>query len=610
MELGRIHRVAWGETRRAKTHRSLGEMTDEWTARARPWVGDQPASWVATLCDRVDLPVLRSDDLTEEMLADVARAALHARSETRSVFTPANIYADVERQLHGVRFARGERALVADRAVSLALGIAVKVTPPEILHVPEHFRTPDGVSQFAPAAGWKYTTQDLLDAEARLLAAGRNTTGPTASYGTIAAVCGGPLPGRTHGLGADQAVAVEQIAASGRALDLLVGPAGTGKTTTMAGLLAVWEAQHGSGTVKGLAPSAAAAANLGEELGIPCENTAKWLTELDRQDTRRTEISRLRARLRSHLPTSALRSVTERIVAFEQEVKRWDLHAGELLIVDEAGIAGTFALDRLAAQAVEAGAKLLLVGDWAQLAAVDAGGAFGMLVDDRPVVPELTEVRRFHTRWERRASVELRVGSPAAIDAYLAHERVADGSRAEMLDALYQAWRTDTEAGNTSLMIAHDIATVTELNRRARQDRINTGQVARDGIRLADGLVAGIGDVVVTRHNDRRLRLGGGDWVRNRDRWTVTATHENGSMTVRHADNHGQIVLPARLRGRARRAGIRIDRLQHPGPHRRHRPRPGRNHHDPRSPLRIGPPAGGHPTTCTSTSNPNRPGRT
>jgi ABC-type hemin transport system ATPase subunit len=74
-------------------------------------------------------------------------------------------------------------------------------------------------------------------------------------------------------MGADQAVAVEQIATSGRVCDLLVGPAGTGKTTALAGLLAAWEGEHGAGSVKGLAPSAAAAANLGTELGIATENT-------------------------------------------------------------------------------------------------------------------------------------------------------------------------------------------------------------------------------------------------------------------------------------------------------------------------------------------------
>ena len=59
----------------------------------------------------------------------------------------------------------------------------------------------------------------------------------------------------------------------------LVGPAGTGKSTTLAGLRAVWEAEHGPGSVIGLAPSAAAAEVLAGELGIDTDNTAKWLTE-------------------------------------------------------------------------------------------------------------------------------------------------------------------------------------------------------------------------------------------------------------------------------------------------------------------------------------------
>ncbi len=235
-EMGVVHRQAWRETRQKKAHRSLAEMTGEWAERARPWVGDQPTSWVASLAGRSDLPVLRSDDLTQAVLADVARAAMAARSESTSVFTPANIYADMERQLHGVLFAPGERAQVAERAVELALGMAVKLTPPELSHVPQRFRAPDGTNQFAPAHTWQYSTADLLAAEARLLDAGRDSSGPVASYGTVAQICEQPLPGRDYALGADQAVAVEQIATSGRVSDLLLGPAGTGKSTTLAGL--------------------------------------------------------------------------------------------------------------------------------------------------------------------------------------------------------------------------------------------------------------------------------------------------------------------------------------------------------------------------------------
>jgi conjugative relaxase-like TrwC/TraI family protein len=60
------------------------------------------------------------------------------------------------------------------------------------------------------------------------------------------------LPGRAERLSVDQALAVERIATSGRVLDVLVGPAGTGKSTTMAGLRAVWEEVQGPGSVVGL----------------------------------------------------------------------------------------------------------------------------------------------------------------------------------------------------------------------------------------------------------------------------------------------------------------------------------------------------------------------
>ena len=142
-----------------------------------------------------------------------------------------------------------------------------------------------------------YTTATLLEAEGRLLGTGRQTDGPTVARGTVASATATDLPGRDHPLNLDQALAVEQIATSGRSLDVLVGPAGTGKSTTMAGLRAVWEAEHGAGSVLGLAPSAAAAEVLAGELGIDTENTAKWLYEHRREAERLRELAALRRAL-------------------------------------------------------------------------------------------------------------------------------------------------------------------------------------------------------------------------------------------------------------------------------------------------------------------------
>ena len=117
---------------------------------------------------------------------------------------------------------------------------------------------------------------------------------------------------------------------------------------------------------------------------------------------------------------------------------RWKLRRGQLVIVEEASLAGTFALDELVTAAAHAGAKVLLVGDHGQLSPVEAGGMFAALVRDRGgLVSELSDVRRFRHEWEKRASVALREGSVDAIDAYGIHDRITSGDRDQMLDALY-----------------------------------------------------------------------------------------------------------------------------------------------------------------------------
>ena len=66
-------------------------------------------------------------------------------------------------------------------------------------------------------------------------------------------------------------------------------------------------------------------------------------------------------------------------------------------------------------------------------------------------------------------------------------------------------------------------------------------------VNLADGTKASEGDLVITRHNDRRLHTLRGGWVRNGDRWIVTRVHKDGSMQVQRADVDfgGSVTLPA-----------------------------------------------------------------
>jgi conjugative relaxase-like TrwC/TraI family protein len=559
VEIIKLRQRATLETRPLKEHRPLGVMADGWRQRAEHYVGSDPEAWVAGLSDRNDLPQLRSGDLADEILADAASVTIRKVSERRATFSRANVLAEVHRQFHGVRFASPEdRIAVAERTADLAATQSLLISAPELHFTPEHSRRADGTSRFRAKGHEIYTTAILIDAEGRLLDAGRETNGPAVASGTgretngpavasgtVAAATSGTRPGRSHPLSIDQALAVEQIATSGRRLDLLVGPAGTGKSTTMAGLRAAWEAEHGATSVLGLAPSAAAAEVLAEQLGMDTENTAKWLHEYRLQAERLEKVTDLRAALRSPATSRRRSALRAELVRVEDEVARWNLRAGQLVIVDEASLVETFALDELVAAARDARAKVVLVGDPAQLSAIDAGGMFAALVRDRGgLVAELTDVRRFVNPWEKAASVELRAGSRDAVDAYASHGRVVGGSRDEMLDALYEAWKQDVEVGKTSLMIASDLGTVGELNSRAQADLRAAGSVSGDGATVSGGATAGIGDQVVTRQNNRRLGTGK-HWVRNGDQWRVTGSDADGSLTLQRRKGLGKVHIPA-----------------------------------------------------------------
>jgi hypothetical protein len=366
---------------------------------------------------------------------------------------------------------------------------ALLISPPELAHTPAMFRRLDGSSRFQFRGLETYVTRETLDAEARLLEAGRCLDGPGVQAQSAAVVIGHARIGRRLPVG--QAQAVQDVVASGRVLDVLVGAAGTGKSTIMAGVRQVWESHYGQGSVIGLAPSAAAAEVLSQVAGIPSENTAKWLTENARNALRFEQIGELQARLRRASPSLGTRAATSKLRALIGQYRQWSLRPGQLIIVDEASMAGTFDLDTLTTKAWQAGAKVLLVGDWGQLSPVPAGGAFSLLVNDRDDAPELLDVRRFAHEWERQASLGLRNGLVGMVDTYDTHGRITGGGREAMLGALYGGWRADIAAGRRSLMIAGDNETVRDLNPRARADRVAAGAVQDGGVELSDGTPAG-----------------------------------------------------------------------------------------------------------------------
>lgn len=208
------------------------------------------------------------------------------------------------------------------------------------------------------------------------------------------------------------------------------------------------------------------------------------------------------------------------------------LEAGDLIIVDEASMAATIPLHEIVAQADAAGAKVLAVGDPDQLSAVEAGGAFGMLIDAQPEkVASLKTIHRFVDDWQGPASLALRAGDRRAVETYTSRGAVRAGTQEEVLDQVHAAWASETAQGRTSLMVAADNATAAELAARARADLKSAGKVGGREVTLADGNTASAGDLIVTRKNARALRSGR-HWAHNGATWHVQAVSADGAMLV------------------------------------------------------------------------------
>ena len=184
----------------------------------------------------------------------------------------------------------------------------------------------------------------------------------------------------------------------------------------------------------------------------------------------------------------------------------------------------------------------------------------------QPGTPELSTLYRFRDPAEAAATLQLRTGDASAVDWYHQHGRIRSGSREAMAQAAYDGWKNDMLAGKVTLMAAADGADVTELSAQARADRVTAGQVEPDGARLRDGNLAGAGDWIVTRLNDRRLSaFGGRDWVKNGDAWHVERRHADGALTVRHLAHGGRVTLPAGYVRDQVAAAVRDHRAPRPG---------------------------------------------
>jgi conjugative relaxase-like TrwC/TraI family protein len=497
------------ETRDAKHEpRSLAEQRATWLAEAATVLGgpDTVASMVQTALapHAATAPIAGSHWVART--ADHVMAVMEA---SRSSWQMWHVRAEAQRQVRTIDVPAEHATALVDLLVEEVLdrrSVAL-AAPADNIEEPDALRRIDGSSVYTVAGADLYTSQRILDAEARLVTtAGRRDGSAVDQVAVDLALL--EMAANGTALDDSQASLVRQMCTSGARLQLAIAPAGAGKTTAMRALALAWT-QDG-GQVVGLAPSAAAAAVLGEQTGIRTETLAKLTWSLD-----------------------------------HGELPDWAAAVGPsiLLIIDEAGMADTLSLDAAVQFAINRGASVRLVGDNQQLAAIGAGGVLRDITHTYGAL-HLTELHRFTDPAEATASLALRDGKPEALDFYLDHGRVHVGDIATMTEDAFSAWVSDRAAGLDTIMLAPTRKLVAELNRRAREHRL-TSQPAGREVRLADGNQASVGDVIITRTNNRRLRLGANDWVKNGDRWTIIHVGQHGDLAVRHNRSHRAVRLPA-----------------------------------------------------------------
>jgi hypothetical protein len=502
------------ETRDAKHEpRSLAEQRHTWRTQAIEVVGGVK-ELTAMLGGILSTPHLPLDATDDDWIATHAAQVIATVAQSRATWQRHHVLAEAQRVVRGSGHAAD--TTLADKITAAAL--AEPLSLPHIgesdgeMGEPTRLRRRDGASVYTRHGATTYTCQEVLAAERRIVAAAQRDGGRTVGDADIE-LAFADSAARDKPLNEGQIALVRDMASSGRRLALALAPAGTGKTTAMAALSHAWRSS--GGTIIGLAPTATAAIELGEDLSATTDTIAKYVWSTN--------------------PVSGQPD--------------WFQTIGKdtLLIIDEAGKAGTLELDAVITQALARGASIRLVGDDCQLGSISAGGVMRDIAATTEALT-LSELVRFSSTAESAATLAIRAGDPSGLGFYIDHHRVHVGSDDTAADMAYTAWAADLDAGRDSILVAPTNDIVDTLNARARLDRLAAADpktLHGREITLSDRLAASPGDLIRTRRNARRLHIGRNDYVRNGYRYQIIETGDDGSIKARHLGSGTMVRLPA-----------------------------------------------------------------
>lgn len=497
--MSRLTAMAWDHERPHKKPTQLGSED--------AWRHELEASGYRPDLERV--PTQRAVALDQLSVQDVASRALDRCAAAASTWTVHDIQEHVSHLVTeaGVRAGPTPLREFVTLATRLAEENCLSVLPPDGPH-PEHVAHLTSVHVIAVET----RLRELLTARAE------RPQQRTPDLSRIA---------QRLRLDPGQARAAAAVA-SAQSLVVLEGAAGAGKTTVLAAAIKA-AAMQGRKT-RVVTPTKKAADVAHQELGVAADSVAKLVHEHGWRWNRDGVWTRLA--IGDHDPDTG--------AAYAGPAASARLSLGERIVVDEAGMLDQDTALALMTIADERLARIALVGDRAQLAAVGRGGVLDMAAQLLPRVHQMTTVHRFVDPGYAALTVQMRRGDHAkavfdrlcALGLVEIHE-----SPDAQLKALAHEWRE----GCAMTVATNDEARA--LNARIREERVRAGDV--DDSRTvtgSDGLSIGRGDVIQTRRNNSGLR------VANRQMWVVRGVGEDGALWVREqCPRRGQrnVRLPA-----------------------------------------------------------------
>ena len=525
VEVGRLWQQAILETRDAKREpESLAELRAGW--RKEVSARENGAEELAAIDQLVaeDARDKRPVFHAEEHLPSLIDEVLDTVVRRRSYFRASHVATAAGGKLQGYRFASlAERDLIHATVVeAIVRDKAISLNDFDVLELPEALKNTAGKARDTRADSELYTTQDILDTEDKALGA---LNEPVAAFAPSAAIDRALDEHEAEAgfrLNAGQESMARYLLTCGTLAATGVGPAGTGKTASMRLVANVW-ANEGRNVI-GLAPSAQAAEVLSKDLGFDAFT-----------------IDKLTYTWRGNHPTKPGHSLKDLPVS---------INAGDMIIVDEAGMASTPNIGSLLEIAEEAGAVVRFIGDHKQLGAVENGGLFGAMVNASGRTDnQLSEVVRFGGDSEQSAnSLRLREGDSSTFDFYVNRGWVNGGARSDMLDKAAADYLADISSGKSSLLIAATNRDVAELNETIRAHYIAHSEVDTTvEAQLSRGEKAGVGDTILARKNQTFYddETATSTRINNGTLLTVTAIAEGGSITARNKATGEELCLPA-----------------------------------------------------------------